>query len=82
VDAAAARFAAWFLTYERHDGPIVAEECLALAAWATRCVRRESVATNIYLLEKVYKLWGRTSPSSGRPIGRPWRCGRCPASAE
>jgi glutathione S-transferase len=56
VDAAAAPFAAWFLTYERHGGPSVAEECPALAAWAARCARRESVAANVYPPEKVYEL--------------------------
>jgi glutathione S-transferase len=67
VDAAAAPFAAWFLTYEHHGGPNVAEECLALAAWAMRCVHRESVAANVYLLEKVYEL--RAGPRQA-PSGR------------
>jgi len=56
VDAAAAPFAAWFLTYERHGGLSVAEECPGLAAWAARCLRRESVAANVYPPEKVYEL--------------------------
>jgi len=56
VDAAAAPFAAWFLTYERHGGLSVAEECPGLAAWAVRCSRRESVAANVYPPEKVYEL--------------------------
>ncbi|CAN6314990.1 unnamed protein product [Urochloa humidicola] len=56
VDAAAAPFAAWFLTYERAGGISVAEECPGLAAWAARCVRRESVADNVYPPEKVYEL--------------------------
>ncbi|TKV90974.1 hypothetical protein SEVIR_9G064000v4 [Setaria viridis] len=56
VDVAAAPFAAWFLTYERHGGPSVAEECPALAAWAARCSRRESVAANVYPPEKVHEL--------------------------
>ncbi|RLN16305.1 putative glutathione S-transferase GSTU1 [Panicum miliaceum] len=56
VDVAAAPFAAWFLTYERHGGLCVAEECPGLAAWAARCARRESVAGNVYPPEKVYEL--------------------------
>lgn len=56
VDAAAAPFAAWFLTYERHGGLCVAEEFPGMAAWAARCLRRESVADNVYSPEKVYEL--------------------------
>ncbi|CAN6303282.1 unnamed protein product [Urochloa humidicola] len=56
VDAAAAPFAAWFLTYERAGGISVAEECPGLAAWAARCVRRETVAANVYPPEKVFEL--------------------------
>ena len=56
VDVATAPFAAWFLTYERHGGLSVAEECPGLAAWAARCLRRESVAANVYPPEKVYEL--------------------------
>jgi len=56
VDVAAAPFAAWFLTYERHGRFAVAEECPGLAAWAARCARRDSVATNVYPPEKVYQL--------------------------
>ncbi|CAL4936331.1 unnamed protein product [Urochloa decumbens] len=56
VDAAAAPFAAWFLTYERSGGISVAEECPGLAAWGARCARRESVAANVYTPEKVYEL--------------------------
>jgi len=56
MDVATAPFAAWFLTYERHGGLSVAEECPGLAAWAARCLRRESVAANVYPPEKVYEL--------------------------
>ncbi|CAL4919423.1 unnamed protein product [Urochloa decumbens] len=56
VDAAAVPAAAWFLTYERSGGISVAEECPGLAAWAARCVRRESVAANVYTPEKLYEL--------------------------
>ncbi|KAF8769106.1 hypothetical protein HU200_006921 [Digitaria exilis] len=56
VDAAAAPFAAWFLTYERHGGPRIAGEFPGMAAWAARCLRRESVAANVYSPEKVCEL--------------------------
>ncbi|KAF8709991.1 hypothetical protein HU200_029714 [Digitaria exilis] len=56
VDAAAAPFAAWFLTYERHGGPSVAGEFPGMAAWAAQCLRRESVAANVYSPEKVCEL--------------------------
>jgi len=54
VDIALMPFATWFETFNRYWGVNAAEVAPALAAWAARCMERESVSKSVYSPEKVY----------------------------
>jgi len=56
VDAALMPFTTWFESYDRYWGVSVAEVAPKLAAWAARCMERESVSKSLCTPEKVYQV--------------------------
>jgi glutathione S-transferase len=54
LDITLVPFATWFQSFDRFWGVGVAEVAPKLAAWALRCMERESVSKNVYSPEKVY----------------------------
>jgi len=54
VDVALVPFTAWFDSFDRYWGVNVADVAPRLVAWATRCMKRESVSKSLYSPEKVY----------------------------
>ena len=54
VDIALMPFATWFESFDRYWDVNVLEVAPTLAAWAARCMERESVSKSVYSPEKVY----------------------------
>uniref|UniRef100_A0ACD5WBZ9 Uncharacterized protein n=1 Tax=Avena sativa TaxID=4498 RepID=A0ACD5WBZ9_AVESA len=54
VDVALVPFTAWFASFDKYWGVNVVEAAPRLAAWAARCMKRESVSKSLYSPEKVY----------------------------
>uniref|UniRef100_A0ACD6A5V1 Uncharacterized protein n=1 Tax=Avena sativa TaxID=4498 RepID=A0ACD6A5V1_AVESA len=54
VDVALVPFTAWFESFHKYWGLSVADVAPTLAAWAARCMKRESVSKSLYSPEKVY----------------------------
>ncbi|XP_051177901.1 probable glutathione S-transferase GSTU1 [Lolium perenne] len=54
VDVALMPFTTWFESFNRYWGVNVEEVAPTLAAWAARCMKRESVSKSLYSSEKVH----------------------------
>ncbi|KAM0924793.1 hypothetical protein ACQ4PT_004715 [Festuca glaucescens] len=65
LDVALVPFATWFESFDRLWGVGMAEVAPKLAAWAARCMERESVSKNVFSPEKVYEFIGEMRKDLG-----------------
>jgi glutathione S-transferase len=65
LDIALVPFSTWFESFDKFWGVGVAEVAPKLAAWAARCMERESVSKNVFSPEKVSDFIGEMRKDLG-----------------